>query len=359
MKRLVLVVLAAASVFFAACGNGDESAREKTAPVAVKAVRVEISPLRDQSAYSGTVEPIERVRLSTRVPGWVERIPFDEGDAFARGELLVKLRSKDLEAKRSQAEAAIAEANVHFNKAETNLRRIEALFKQNAATQKELDDMQAAFASARSRKIAAEKMKVEVDEMLKYTNMTAPFSGVVARKLLQAGDLANPGQPLLEIENADKVKIIAKVPESEIGTFTSGMKVAVRIQALKIGAEGELSQGVVDKILPAADPVSRQFDIHVVLDNSGGKIRSGMFARILTGGGEDSGLLVPESAVFRRGQLQGVFVVDSAGVARLRWVRAGGRQNGRVNVLSGLNPGEQVVTEGADRLLDGQPVEVN
>ncbi len=359
VKRLEFIALAVITIFGIACGGEGASSKQKVAAtVPVKVIRAEISTLENQSAYSGTVEPIERVKLSTRMAGWVDKINYAEGDAFDKGDVLVNLRSKDLEAKRATAEAASAEAEVYFNNSERNLQRIEKLFAEKAATQKELDDMSSAFAGARSRKTAAEKMKIEVDEILKYSNIEAPFSGVVARKFLQEGDLANPGQALLEIENSDRVKIVAKVPEGEIQMFAVGQEVSAQIQALKMGTAGAATQGIIDKIVPAADPMSRQFDIHVVLDNPEGKIRSGMFARILVSNFEGGGILVPHAAVFERGQLQGIFVVDEENLAHLRWIRSGDRQNGRLNILSGLNPGELVVVEGAKALLDGQPVEV-
>lgn len=345
-------------VLMSACGSEELPEPDLQEPVAVKVYQAQVKPLEQQTAYAGTVQPIDQVQLSTKIMGWVERIYFQEGESFSKGATLVALRSEDLQAKRAQAEAAIAEATIHFQNAKRNLERIEALHKNNAATQKELEDMRSAFASAEARKIAAEKMLVEVEEMLKYAVITAPFAGVVARKFLEPGDLANPGQPLLEIENAGKVKIIAKTPESAVQGLSVGMPVYVTVQAAKVGANGHSREGVINKVAPAADAMSRQFDIEVVLDNPDGSIKSGMFARVLMGGSGAYALPVPQSAVFRRGQLTGLFVVGDDMHARLRWVRTGSEQGSMVDILSGLNEGETVVAEHAGKLVDGQRVEV-
>ena len=347
------------------CGGDDAQQSGAVQPVVVKTMTAEVQALEHRLTYAGSVEPIERARLATRIMGWVDAIPFAEGTRVQKGAVLVKLRSKDIEAKRAQVEASITEATAHFDNVQKNLQRVESLFAKKAATQKELDDTRTGFASAQSRKLAAEEMKSEVEEMLSYSELRAPFNGVVARKMLDVGDLANPGMPILEVENMDKIKIVAKVPESEIDALTVGISVAVKVSAVRIrsggqaadvGTNGKTITGKIDRIVPAGDPMSRQFEIQVVVDNSGHQIKSGMFARVAVGNTESATLMVPTNAVFRRGQLQGIFVVDSENRARLRWVRTGVTQEGLVEILAGLNPGENVVLDGATSLVDGQAV---
>ncbi|MFQ5605988.1 MAG: efflux RND transporter periplasmic adaptor subunit [bacterium] len=341
------------------CGQENDRQQASQAPVVVKVAEAELVPLSGQQTYVGSIEPLERVRLSTKIMGWVEQIYFEEGESVAKGALLVKLRSQDLEAKSSQARAAIAAAETHFKNAQTNLKRLQHLFVQKAATQKELDDMRAAFASAEAQKITALEMKKEVDELLKYTALTAPFAGVVARKMMQAGDLANPGQPIMEIENVTQVKVVAKVPESDVQKLRVGMPVKVTVQASGSSTNGASHANVIDKIVPAADRMSRQFDIHILMDNADGRMKSGMFARIAVGATSGETILIPQTAVFRRGQLQGVHVVGSDNKVRLRWIRTGVKTGYHIEVLSGLNTGEKVVIENRQPLLDGQLVEVS
>jgi RND family efflux transporter MFP subunit len=357
LKRNYLLVILL-MLFMLGCGDEELPKPDLEKPVAVKTVQVKIQPVQERLSYAGTVQPIEKVRLSTKIMGWVEAIYYEEGDKVQKGATLVKLRSEELDAKRAQAEAAMAEADAQFKNASINLKRIESLFEKKAATQKELDDMRTAFTSAQARKKAAQEMKKEVEGLLLYTALTAPFDGVVARKMIEVGDLANPGQPIMAVEDMSQVKIVAKVPEKEIQNFKVGGPAIVQVQASDTGTNGQHYEGVIHQIVPAADPVSRQFEVKVLLDHPDQTIKSGMFARIFIGKSGRTTLLVPRETVFRRGQLQGLFVVDSENKARLRWIRTGTRYGNQIEILSGLNPGELVVTEGASLLLDGQTVEV-
>lgn len=340
---------------------GGEDAPKQTAfkeTVAVSAVKIAAQSVGASSSYSGTVEPLERVRLSTRLSGWVDAIYAKEGQSVQQGAILLKLQNADLQAKLAQAEAGIAAADAQYENAKKNLARIEALFASKAATSKELDDMRTAFTAAESQKNAAHQQKEEVEEMLRYSQLRAPFSGVLTRRMIEPGDLANPGMPLLEVENLDKVKIVAKVPENVIGSLEKGMAVNVSIGANERESGYRNLTGTIDQILPSADPMSRQFEIKVIMDNPGHDIKSGVFARISLSKSTDETLLVPTSAIFKRGQLEGVFVIDSESKARLRWVRTGRKYDNNVEVLSGVNPGDVIVTDLNPQLLDGQPVDV-
>ncbi len=354
MKQVMGMIL---GLFLLSCG-GPQTAPPAGEAVSVGVMKVTAQPVEARHTFSGTVEPLERVRLSTRLSGWVEGIYAEEGEAVSAGALLVKLRSNDLQARLARAEAGLAAAEAQFQNAEKNLARMEALFKNKSATRKELDDMRTAFIAAQSGKTAAYQTREEVKEMLRYTRLTAPFAGVVTRKMIEVGDLANPGQPVMVVENIDRVKVMAKVPESAVHKLQKGMKVQISIGA-NLSAPGENTfSGTIAQIFPAADPQSRQFEVNVLLDNPGHRIKSGMFARISMAEAGAPALFVPLRALIQRGQLQGLFLVDEQQRARLRWIRTGRMQNGWVEVLSGLNMGDRVITEKPLNLQDGQPLEV-
>jgi len=359
MKRIsTRRILFFALLLSSACGKGEPGADSTEQGRPVRTAFVELRHTAGSATYSGSVEPIERVRLATKVTAWVAEIPHEEGEKVRKGQLLVKLRNEDLEAKRTQARAALNEAHIHFDNARKNFKRIEALHAKGAATQKELDDMQGAYASAEAALSAAESMKIEIDEGLKYSELRAAFDGVVSRKFLDVGDLASPGQPIIEFENTTTIKVVASVPEQDIQALKTGDPVRLQIEAAAIGSNGENRQAVIERIGPAADPMSRQFQMQVVADNADGAVRTGMFARVLTGQAGEVALLVPQSAVFRRGQLQGVHVVNAEGRAVLRWIQTGPVNGGFVEVLSGLSSGERVVVDENVSLRDGEKIEV-
>jgi RND family efflux transporter MFP subunit len=361
-----LAVLAVALTF--GCDRGDDSPPPVNLDeaVTVETAQVASALTGEPVTYSGTVEPAEKANIATKIMGQIDTLFVKEGDEVREGNPLVKLRSQEVEANLAQADAGIAEAKVHYDNAKKNLERFQSLYARKTATQKELEDMQAAYASAEARYQVALQNRKQVEDLLQYVLLTAPFDGVVTQKYMGVGDLATPGQPILSVENTDYVKISAMVPETGIQALTVAMPVKVSIPAnagspyAEEPAAGKPSNREFDayihQILPSADPASHQFEIKILTRNPGGTIRAGMFARVgIVKQGEQT-LTVPTAAVFHRGPLDGVFVVDSDGRARLRWVRVGRVIADRIEVVSGLDEGETVVVHAGGRLRDGQKV---
>lgn len=356
LSLLVIAVLLAAG-----CGGGKEQGGGGTAgeSVAVKVIRVETQTAEEPVQYSATVKPAEEANISGKVMARVERVRVSEGDAVRAGQLLVELQGEDVRARLAQANAGVAEANALFENAKKNLERFEALFSGKAATQKELDDVRVAYESASARLQAARQIKREVEEVLQDIEIVAPFDGVVTKTYVDPGDMTTPGRPVVTIENARRLEIAASVPESQIEHLSVGMPVRVLIPA-GAGARSsdEFITGSIDQIVPSADPASHQFEVKVFIENPGGSVRSGMFARLVVSRSLVDRLMVPSVAMVRRGQLEGLFVVEEDGRARLRWVRTGRVVGENVEVLAGIDPGETVVIESVSRLKDGQRVEV-
>jgi RND family efflux transporter MFP subunit len=197
----------------------------------------------------------------------------------------------------------------------------------------------------------ADAAATQARTLLGYTRVTAPFAGVITRKYADVGDLASPGKPLLEMEDAHALQLETDVPEAVIGRLVLGDKLGVRVS----GVSNEFT-GVVSEIAPSADPNSRTFLVKLDLPPTPG-LRAGQFGRVAVPVGETSALRVPASAVVQRGQMELLFVVIK-GHAQMRIVKTGKRVGDEVELVSGVDAGEQVVVDGATRLTDGQPVEV-
>ena len=136
----------------------------------------------------------------------------------------MSINNTDLQAKRAQVNASITEATAAFNNAEKDYNRFKNLFADNSASQKEMDDMTANYEMAKARLEAAKQMKNEINAQFAYSNITAPFSGVVTSKFIEAGDMANPGMPLISIETPGNFEVMAMVPETEISEIKKGTK---------------------------------------------------------------------------------------------------------------------------------------
>ena len=183
-----------------------------------------------------------------------------------------------------------------------------------------------------------------------YTRITAPFDGVVTRKIADVGDLAMPGKPLLALEAPQGLRFEADVPEALIDHVKPDAELPVRLN----NTTAEPLMGRVTEISPAAEAVSRTFLVKLDLPDRPG-LRAGQFGRVQVPVGESTTPLVPQGALSTRGQMEFVTVVKD-GRAALRIVRTGRTVGGQVEIIAGLDPGEQVVVSGAVR--DGQPVEV-
>lgn len=341
-----------ALVMFLSCGGQKEQpAASNSAPARVLVAPVQRSNVGGGKLFTGTVEAARRVTISTRMSGWIAEIPVEKGQRVGRGDLLIRLRDAEVKARVAQADAAIAAARAQFDNAQTNLKRIETLFKEKAATRKELDDMRTAFETARANLEAAQQQKQAALEMLAYTEIRSPIDGVVTRRLAEPGDLANPGQPLLVVEDTRQIKVVATVPETAVQLVEAGSPVQVQIPS----AGSAWLDGRIARLVPGADPQTRQFHLEVLLANPGGEIQSGVFARVKLPTSAEAALLMPRKALFRRGQLEGVYTVQDS-TARLRWIRTGRAEGSLVEVLSGLEEGELVVLEPGQQIRDGQPV---
>jgi RND family efflux transporter MFP subunit len=190
---------------------------------------------------------------------------------------------------------------------------------------------------------------IEAETMLGYSKVTAPFDGVVTRKLADVGDLASPGKALIEMEDPAALRLEAAVPEAIIDRVSLGSTLIVRIGNKEL-------EGIVREMSPTADPNSRTLLVKLDLPSTPG-LRTGQFGRVAVPVAETSVLRVPASAVLQKGQMELVFI-RNGNHAQLRIVKTGKPTGEEIQILSGVNAGEEVITSGVETLVDGQPIEV-
>jgi RND family efflux transporter MFP subunit len=341
MKRSIprtLAFLPTAVVAFALVGCGSKHENENSASLPTAQVRVETIENKSRTMTEevvGTVRAKLRATLEARLSGRIEKMPVTVGDPVQKGQLLARLDAGEIAARLEQAEASLEEAGRDW-------KRVSALFDQQSATRAEYD-------SAQSRLRVAKGAVAEAKAMMSYVEIMAPFDGVVTKKWADVGDLAAPGKPLLEMEETGGLRLEADVPEAVIGRLTLGDKLGVRVS----GVSNEL-EGVVSEIAPSADSNSRTFLVKFDLLATAG-LRAGQFGRVAVPVGETSALHAPASAVVQRGQMELVFVVVN-GRAQLRIIKTGKRIGDEVELVSGVDAGEQVVVDGAGNVVDGQPL---
>ncbi len=323
----------------AGCGNSPQhhAAPQSQLPsvqVSTRTVESRTVPVFEEVV--GTVRAKLRATIEAKITGRIIELPVALGQKFKSGDLLARLDAPEIKARLDQAEAGSQQA-------ERDWKRVAALFAQQTASRAESDAAEARYQMAKGA-------AAEARALLGYVEVRAPFDGVVARKWADLGDLALPGKPLLDIQDPYWLQLEADVPEAIAGKVRSGDRMTIHLsqtQNAKVGS--------VVEIAPIADPISRTFRVKLDLPDNSGLI-SGQFARLAIPSGETTAMRVPAAAVVRRGQMETVFAVENQH-ARLHLVKTGRWLDDETEILSGLDPGDVVVVENPQRLIDGQSVE--
>jgi len=338
--HLRLAILATSLIINTGCQGENKPGvahRAPLPPLTVKVATASETTANSQQEVVGTIESVQRATISAKVTGTIAELPVTLGSTVKQGDLLVKINAAEIAARLSQAETAVGQAK-------RNLEREERLLAKSAATQETVNAQSDALQVAK----AAQN---EARTMLGYATIRAPFSGLVAKKLANTGDLATVGAPLLVLEDTAQVQAVAAVPEAQLAAIALGDSLPVRVPAAGIETHGQVAE-----IAPGNDSTSRSSQVKLNLQAATG-LRPGQFVRVILPGLSEQKLTVPSSAVSTFGQMERVFVVDKDR-AHLRLIRRGSERDHAVEILSGLTPGEQVVIDSPSRLTDGQAVKV-
>ncbi len=226
-------------------------------------------------SVSGKIQATNSADLSTRMMGYVNKVHVNVGDKVREGQLLVSINNEALLAKRAQVNAGITEATAAFNNAEKDYNRFKNLFANNAASQKEMDDMTAHYEMAKARLEAAKQMKNEINAQFTYSNITAPFSGIITSKNIETGAMANPGISLLSIEKPGNFEVMAMVPETEISKIEKGTQVDVLVKSIDKTLTGKVAE-----VSTSAKNTGGQYLVKIDLDKADTTILSGMFVTV-------------------------------------------------------------------------------
>lgn len=340
-----------ASFSLLACSSDEEKVQQQSEEVQTEVSVAQKQEILSYKSFNGTLESEVRSEIGTKVMGEVEAIPVNIGDKVSKGTLILKIKDDDLEAKKEQIEARLVEAHVRFEAVEKDYNRFKTLYEQGSATSKEWDDIRTQFQGSKARVQGAESQIKEINDLLTYTQIKAPYNGVIAAKYVQVGDIASPGRPLLAVERSGLFKVTATLPESEISTIKQGDTVRVNIGAIKVDG----LEALVTEISVSGSPQSRQFQVEFKLIETTGiqGLRSGMFAEILLRDETSAVVAIPLEALVKRGQLTGVYTLTAQDEALLHWIRTGRTAGNMVEVLSGLQEGERYIADGGSITRDG------
>ena len=318
-----------------ACSKQPEPPQNHLPALPVRTQRVEPKPHVAFEEVTGQVRPKLQTAIAPEAAARIEKMLVVPGQQVKRGDILVQLDTREARAKLEQARAV-------FEQAEKSLQRQTALLANKATSQSDYD---AALAANRVAKAAM----AQAETALNYMTVTAPFDGVITKKAADVGDLASPYKAMLEMEDPAALRFEADVPEAVIGFVKAEAALPVRAGTANV-------TGTVSELTPVADPQSRTFLVKLDLPPTPG-LRTGQFGHVSIPLNETKVLRLPASAVVQRGQMELAFVI-AGGRAELRLVKTGKHFGNEVEVVSGIEAGEQVAVDAVASLHDGQPVEV-
>ncbi len=271
---------------------------------------------------------------------------------MAQGQVLVQLDTRDLTTAMRQARTARDSTQTALRLARANVERMRALHASGDVPRPQLDQAEAALAQAEAAAASGTAAVATVGVNLSYAQVVAPFDGVVALRLVEVGNLIAPGQPVAVIEDDTRLRIVAPVGTDLARQVVPDREVSVEIADAR-------TSGKVESVVSSGDVRAPGLRMQVIVENADRAYRPGMVAtlELPRDGNGSAAARIPRAAIFERGQLTGVFVVDERSEARLRWVVIGEDPGDTVRVLSGLRVGEQVaVAPDAQCLSDGRRV---
>jgi len=376
----------------AACSSGSDQATENSTPprkIRVVTQRVQRDKIPISRSFPGTVASADTALLTPKVVGYIQALLARPGDTFQQGAVLVRIKSKELMDKEKFAQSAVREAvngekqgvlgftmakaglkkaEAQFTLAQKTYKRFENLLKTESVSRQEFDEVEAKYRTAlEARKIAGENVNLaaeklsqakikkqqaramldEVKTYLSYTNLKAPFDGIVLQKLMDVGNLASPGQPILKIGSLGNI-VYAHVNGSVMRHTKVGDKATVDVPSADESFKAKILE-----INPNIDPATRNFRVKLSGDTH---LIPGMYCNVYFARGAEDVIVVPKSAVLQRGQLHIVFV-DKDKTAEMRIVKTGRIFKDSMEILSGLYPGENLVLNKVEQLKSGDSLE--
>lgn len=360
-KQFLFPVILFAMLSFNACSNEESNNKvDNEPPIHVITSANTSGNTTSGFNFTGQIESAHSANVATRIMGYITKIYVKAGDQVKAGQLLFTVNSSDIQAKQSQVDAMLKQAEAAFHVAQKDYERYNTLFKQNSASAKELEQITLQYQSAKAGVESAKGMQHEVKSQLTYANVVAPFSGVVTQKLADEGSLANPGMPIVTIEQGGSLQVTAMVPETEIAALKVGDIANVSVDAANKQFESKLIQ-----INPSSQLTGGQYIVKLNIPLKDAKtLLTGMYANIKIQSKaatviKDSThtVMIPTTVLIHRDQLVGVYTVSAQNTAMLRWLRLGKTVGDKVEVLSGLAKNEVYIIKSDGNLYNGAKVD--
>ena len=311
-----------------------------------KTYTAEYQSLKKEVLLDAVIEAVKRSTVSAETSGRIMEVNFDIGDHVQAGSVLVRIASAEQQSQFAATEAQQSEAEARLQEAKTEYERIQGVYEKKLVAKSALDKAAADLKAAQQRYQAATARVKQAREQLRYTVVKAPYSGVVVDRFVELGELVAPGKPVMTGLSLKELRAAVQIPQSLMDQMETIKK--VRLLFSQTNGDGQSKERSVEsqrvQLSPQADPRTHTFMARAYLPEDIPGLYPGMYAKMAVVTGETKTLLVPEQAIVHRSELTAVYVVNDANV-HLRQVRIGSREDGHVEIVAGLEVGEQVALD--------------
>jgi len=339
--------------------EAEGTAEEKSGAAPVKVFKVQRQKISERLFYTGVIEAWNKINVTPDIGGKIAKIHVEEGDIVQKGQLLAELDTRAVRLQLEQAQAALAVAEANYNDAQKNMERMERLKKEDAASDQQYEKVKLAYDAAdaqfKQARAAVNLARYNLDVSL----MKAPFSGVVASKNAEVGEVINPmmggfspTSGVLTLMDFSRVRIEIDATQQDVVRIKKGQLAQLRVTAIP----DRIFQGRVSIVNITADPVSKKFKVEVTVDNSDLALRPNTFGEVsLEVSTHEQALVIPQNAVLEN---KYVFRVRDDNTVERVEITIGLQNANRVEVMNGLKEGDMVVVEGNFGLEDGTQIEI-
>ncbi len=337
IKQLTGMMLASL-ILFSSCGSketkAEDAVKESVDTVLVKIDTVKLQSVEQLYTFTATVEPEAKNNIAATMPGRIVEILTEVGREVQKGQVLVKMDPTSL----LQTQTQLANLEVDY-------KRALELYNAGGASKQMVDQL----------KVQLDNLQTTYRNLSENVNLVSPVSGIVTARNFDNGDLYSGAMPILTVMQVRPVKMKINVSETYFSQIKTGMDVDIRLDVYP----DEAFSGKVSLIYPTIDASTHTFPVEVTIGNANMRIRPGMYAKATLNFGTRKSVVVPDVAVQKQSGANDKFVFTvKDGIAKYHQVELGRRLADSYEILSGLTPGEIIVTAGQTRLIEGTPVEI-
>ncbi len=292
-------------------------------------------------SVEGLVEATRQSTVSAQIAGRVKEVLFDVGDRVNKGQVILRIDQREAAQAVAGSQAQVSQAQANLQNARATLERNKQLLSQKFISQAALDKAQAEYQVALAQAAASKAGAGQADLAQGYTTVVAPYGGLVAARLVEVGEMVMPGKPLMTGFDPAALRVVVNVPQEKMAAIGTHPQASIEVPSMNRWIKAASTT-----VQPLADVRTHSTSVRISLPANQAGVYPGMFVRAHFVVGKLKKLVVPNSAVLRRGEVVAVYVMDEKNSVKLRQVRLGNVQaEGVVEVLAGLNAGERIALD--------------